>query len=510
MQDDERWRRRDVLGWAAAAAAGQLLPSDAWGSARPAALGVMSGDPSFDGQLVWAQTDRPARMWVEWSERASFKGARRVRGQDALSATGYAAKTMLRGLPPGRPVYCRVVFEDLADLRTLSAPAECRLVTPSRAPRDVHIGWGGDVAGQGYGIDTSRGGYLTFLAMKEKAFDVFIHSGDHVYADIPLPESFALADGSTWKNIVTPAKSKVAETLEEYRGQYAYNLLDTHFRAFFSQTPVIAQWDDHETLNNWYPSERIDDARYETASVDLLAARAERAFRDAMPLAPKLGPGFYRWVRLGPLIDVFVLDARTFRGPNGANQEPAPGPSSAFYGADQVSWLKRALSASRATWKIIATNMPLGLVVGDGPSLHEAMANGRPELLGREHELADILRFAQARKVANLLFVTADVHYAAAHHYHPDRARFTQFDPFWELVAGPLHAGTFGPNPLDPTFGPEPVFVARTQGAKMNLPPSEGEQWFGGLRVDAKTRLLEVSLYDRTGKVVFRRNLAPA
>jgi phosphodiesterase/alkaline phosphatase D-like protein len=29
------------------------------------------------------------------------------------------------------------------------------------------------------------------------------------------------------------------------------------------------------------------------------------------------------------------------------------------------------------------------------------------------------------------------------------------FDPFWEFVAGPIHAGTFGPNPLDPTFGPE-------------------------------------------------------
>jgi phosphodiesterase/alkaline phosphatase D-like protein len=34
------------------------------------------------------------------------------------------------------------------------------------------------------------------------------------------------------------------------------------------------------------------------------------------------------------------------------------------------------------------------------------------------------------------------VHYTAAHHYDPGRARFQDFDPFWEFVSGPLHAGT--------------------------------------------------------------------
>ena len=35
-------------------------------------------------------------------------------------------------------------------------------------------------------------------------------------------------------------------------------------------------------------------------------------------------------------------------------------------------------------------------------------------------------------------WITADVHYCAAHEYHPTRAKFTDFDPFWEFVAGPL------------------------------------------------------------------------
>ena len=48
--------------------------------------------------------------------------------------------------------------------------------------------------------------------------------------------------------------------------------------------------------------------------------------------------------------------------------------------------------------------------------------------------------------MVNTVWLTADVHYAAAHYYNPDKAQFQEFDPFWEFVARPLHAGTFGPN----------------------------------------------------------------
>jgi alkaline phosphatase D len=51
-------------------------------------------------------------------------------------------------------------------------------------------------------------------------------SGDTIYADGPLTETVALPGGRTWRNIVTPAKSKVAETLDDFRGAFAYNLLD--------------------------------------------------------------------------------------------------------------------------------------------------------------------------------------------------------------------------------------------------------------------------------------------
>ena len=87
--------------------------------------------------------------------------------------------------------------------------------------------------------------------------------------------------------------------------------------------------------------------------------------------------------------------------------------------------------------------------------------------------------------IRNVVWITGDVHYCAAHHYDPARARFTDFDPFWEFVAGPLHAGTFGPNALDATFGPEVRFIGIPPGMKPNRPPCDGLQFFGTLRVDA-------------------------
>jgi alkaline phosphatase D len=117
--------------------------------------------------------------------------------------------------------------------------------------------------------------------------------------------------------------------------------------------------------------------------------------------------------------------------------------------------------------------------------------------VGREREIANLLRALRDARVRNVVWLTADVHHAAALHYHPDRARFRDFLPFREYVAGPLHAGTFGPADLDDTFGPERVFLSVPPTLKPNRPPSEGLQFFGLVR--ASPRTLRVSLLNSAG-----------
>jgi alkaline phosphatase D len=91
---------------------------------------------------------------------------------------------------------------------------------------------------------------------------------------------------------------------------------------------------------------------------------------------------------------VFAIDLRTYRGPNTANRQAAAGADAAHAGARQLAWLKRALSASRAAWKVIASDLPIGLVVRDGPAIFEGIANAEPgNPLGRELEIADLLRY---------------------------------------------------------------------------------------------------------------------
>jgi len=343
---------------------------------------------------------------------------------------------------------------------------------------------------------------------------VFVHLGDTIYADQPLEPEVKLDDGSLWRNIMTEAKAKIAQELDDYRGNHRYNFQDDHLRRFNSEVSQVVLWDDHEVRDNWYPLQRLDDdARYYVKSVALLAARAKRAFFEYQPLRinPDEPERIYRSWRHGPALEIFALDMRSYRGANSPNRQARLTDDAAFLGTAQLAWLKAALARSTSTWKLVAADMPISAVVRDDGERFEAIANaddGPP--LGRELEIADLLRFIRDRRIRNVVWITADVHYAAAHHYDPSRARFTAFDPFWEFIACPLHAGTFGPNTLDRTFGPEVRFLGIPAGMKPNRPPSEGLQFFGTGTIDRRTQALTMRIHNLKGEVVFKIELPSA
>lgn len=514
-----RLTRRGFTQTAAAALSGwswppsSLLAQDPPSGERPAATcGVASGDVTTGRAVLWARSDRPARMIVDVSTDESFRsGVRSVEGPETMPHRDFTAKVEVRGLAAGRPWFYRVRFLDLDDPRRESEPLTGRFRTAPIEAANIRFLWSADTAGQGYGIDPARGGMTTYAAMLARDPDFLVHCGDHIYADNPLPPTIRLDDGTEWRNLVTPEKSRAAETLEEFRGNYRYNFLDEHFRAFHAAVPIVAVWDDHETLNNWYPGEQLTgDDRYREKSVSLLAARARTAFFEYLPLSESLAaPGrVYRALPYGPRLELFCLDLRSYRGPN-SGRGPEGRPDGRLLGRRQLEWLKRRLQASPATWKVVCSDLPLGLVVRDGPDGIEAVADGQGPLAGREEELAELLRFLQQRKVRNVIWLAGDVHYAASLQYDPSRAVFRDFDPFWEFVSGPIHAGTFGPNPLDPTFGPEVRFQSIPAGLKPNRPPSEGLQFFGEVQMDGGSGVLTVSHFNAAGQKLWSIDLAP-
>lgn len=503
--------------------------------------GIATGDVTSDSAVLWSRASGPGRMLAtlravdDGGAVLSGKGAfeRTLRGPRATQASDFTAKIHAGHLPANTRFALEISFEDqdgaagetingtfrtAPDAGTANGNGRAQGdTTPSSVQSFV---WTGDTAGQGWGINEEIGGMRGYQAMHNTRPDFFIHSGDTIYADGPISATVTEKDGQIWRNIVTEEVSKVAETLTEFRGRHRYNSMDANMRAMFADVPVIAQWDDHETHNNWYPGQIIDDARYTVRDVNTLAARGRQAWQENMPIADSSAlwrPGtfddggqyqparIYRKISRGPQLDIFCLDMRNFKSPNTDGKESY---ATSILGQEQVDWLISEVSKSKATWKVIAADLPLGIIVPDGPVNEESVSNrdnGAP--LGRELEIAGVLSAFKRNKVKNVVWLTADVHYCAAHHYSPERAAFTDFDPFWEFVAGPIAAGSFGPNQMDGTFGPEVVFskAGRFSGES----PRDGEsQFFGHVQLD-EDNTFTVSLRNANGATVFSKVLTP-
>lgn len=477
------------------------------------ASGARSGEVTTSSAVLWARASTDARLRVRLSSNGRL--LREVTGAWADERTDRTARLILTGLAPGRRYDAEVSFT--APDGSSGAPERVSFSTaPLHAAAQSFV-WSGDTCGQGFGINPDLGGLTTYRAMLETRPDFFIHCGDTVYSDIEIEERLEEDTGDVWHNVVAEGVHKVAETLAEFRGRHRYPLLDEHVRALYAEVPTIAQWDDHETCNNWYPGEVLGDDRYTEQSCDVLSARGRRAWQEYQPvpvrtLVDRGGDGFaehriYRRVPRGQHLDLFCLDMRSYRGPNPPSDlRGQPG----VLGAEQERWLIEQVTRSRATWKVISADLPLS-----APSNHEDDLDSVPNYdsgppVGRETELARILSAFKRRGVRNVVWLTADVHYTAAHHYSPDRAAYDDFDPFWEFVSGPAAAGTFATKDaiLDRTFGPEVRYSKGNESESWCQSPRAGNQFFGHVAI-AADGLMTVTLHDGAGTALWSTDLEP-
>jgi alkaline phosphatase D len=268
-----------------------------------------------------------------------------------------------------------------------------------------------------------------------------------------------------------------------------------------SRVPAFSIWDDHEVRDNWFPGEVVDEPARLEPRIDAISGFALRAMLEHTPTLATPSGLLYRSMRWGPLLEVFFVDGRSFRTPNYPPQPP--GTPEAFLGEPQLAWLASALTRSTATWKVIACDMPIGLVISEpaphtGASAYDGFANTSGFPSGRELELARLFTALHERDVRNVVWLTADVHYAAAHYYNPSRAVFRDMSPFYELVAGPMHATSFPRKRFDDTFGPELVYASA--GWNSFGSPATGEQYFGMVRIDGRSHVMTVTLVDSRGR----------
>lgn len=510
-----------MLAFAAAAAAGcgprapDRLPSSTGTGPRPAApWGGQSGDVDERGAVVWTRSDRDARLLVSWPRRdAAAAHVTEVVGAHATAASDFTAKARLEGLPADARVAYELELVSASGARSERVRGTFR--TPPRAddrhPRDVVFAWSGDVNGQGFGI--GKGADMpAYAALRDAAPDLFLHLGDAIYADDPIERIVRLPDGGTWENdVLTAAKAHVAETLDDFRGAFLYPRHSKLFREAAAEVPVVHVWDDHEVHDNWWPGMILDDERYTERAIDVLAVRARRAMYEHVPTVRDASLPMWRSLRMGVHVEVFLVDGRSQRTPN----QPEPAKES-FFGDAQVAWLTEAISRSTATWKVVASDMPISLAIaerrrGGGPLASDGIANAGATAApsGREPEIARLLADLHRRGVRNLVWLGADVHYACAQRLDPARAATKGFSPFHELVAGPMHAGAFPQKPLDETFGPE-VLWSNAGPTTMSSPADPTSQTFGLARVEGRSGTMIVRFVDGTGRTLHELRLVPS
>lgn len=483
-------------------------------SQRPLALwGAMVSEVRSNNAIVWSRSDRASQMTVKWSLDPDFKVSKTLAPVTALPSSDFTARVLLTNLPSGRRIFYMLYFESLIHEGARSIPLYGEFSTPpDDAYSPVKIAWSGDSFGQGYGINPQFGGLRIYDAIRESGADLFVHCGDRIYADQPLKEMKGGGKGRRWFNLLTPEMTKVAESLDEFRAYYRYGLLDQPTVRFAQSMSQLFLWDDHEVKNDWWPGRILKDRRYKERSCDVLATRSRRAFFEYSPLPPSWmkHQRIYRKVKYGPNIEVFALDGRSARGPNDRKFHYLEHyeRNAQFFGPEQLIWLKQSLKASKARWKLVVCPQPIGIVIGSGGLNFDGIASSEREPKGRELELQNLLKFIKDEVISNVVWLTADVHYAAAHHFHPSRAICQDFTPFWEFIAGPLNAATLRPHRLDKTFGAQREFLSMPEDRRgPGKSPLDGEQFYGIAEASHEGQQLKISLHNLEGQKIYQKVL---
>jgi alkaline phosphatase D len=435
--------------------------------------GVAIGDVSSQRALLWLRTNEAAVVRVEWApmsvwEQASKLGmivapVSRTAFLKTSAETDYTLTIPLEGLTPSTRYRYHVVVGPLESSQSQlpgkpAATGEFVTLPDETSSSAVSFAWSGDLGSGGRcrrGVD----GYPIFDVIHRYRPDFFLFLGDTIYGDhlCPSPPN-------------EPGADFTATTLDAYRLRHRYQRGADALRRFLVETPVYVVWDDHEVRNNF------------AGPYDEQMPAGRQALREYWPITSPLEDPYrlYRAVRYGADLELFILDVRQYRSRN-VDQD---GASKTMLGAAQLAWLLDGLQTSTATWKVIATPVPLSIPKGGDSSVpgNDGWAGG-PDGTGFERERQVIVDTILDRKIKNVVFLSGDVHWVQANAYDPNQDGVVDFH---EYIAGPLSAPSGRFAPTQPVLHPTELFY------------ETGYHNFGLAR--ATKNDLRVSVVDETGR----------
>ena len=459
----------------------------------PITHGLLVGEVTHDSAIIWARSDRETTMhaWVRAveSDTASHQQA------PVIAAHDYTGKLVFRDLEPDTAYQYAVRFGgDSAPPRHDPVSGSFRTAPLPRARQPLRFLWGGDLAGQNVCRDAQEG-FPIFPLLTRSRWDFFLAMGDMIYADSPCEHR------GKYGNAQIPGRDLPARTLEEFWACWRYTRLDRGLQDFLARTPYFPVWDDHEVLDDFGPLHDLPTARPGAAPEHLLPI-GRSAFFDYNPvLSPSDRPfSFYRSVRWGQQAELFLLDTRQYRDANGA-EDRSDRPKT-LLGREQLTWLKHRLSNSDATWKFIVSSVPLAVPTGSqGEKGRDGWANGEQKT-GFERELSDLTAFMRSEGLKNIVWLTADAHFAQALRFRP----FSPDSPFvmHEFTSGPLNASLLPNRALDGSLRPERLFFFGPDNPAKIKSFSEAKEWMnvGAIEID-ESGTLTSKIMTATGRTAW-------
>ena len=352
--------------------------------------------------------------------------------------------------------------------------------------------WSGDLGGQNYCRNADEGGYSIFRSMQSLNPDFFIANGDMIYADGtctaqgPIFFNNTSNQNITWTNIPGDFKSvgdpsvdwnNITEIRSIYTDHWKYNRNDTYFKDFLRNVSMYSQWDDHEVINDFgakWPYWNLFSMNREGYPNIVREGRNAFLYYSTLDIDNNNNNNdtgnnhdkhIYRSFNWGKDLDLFLIDARSYRSQN--HLADTPDSNKTMLGDKQLEWLKQELSNSNATWKVISSDIPISIPTGSNASIlgRDGWANGTETdnysyYTGFERELTHLLRFIDEQDIRNIVFITTDVHFPAFIKYNFDLNNDGNITEIYELVSGPLNAFRLGvPFPqLDGTFNPSLLY----------------------------------------------------
>ncbi|MEJ7636030.1 alkaline phosphatase D family protein [Aeromicrobium sp.] len=395
--------------------------------------GIASGDPLPDAVVLWTRvtptadalpgSGRGPDALVSWevSVDRDFESVVRTGTVRAHVGQDHTVKVDATGLKPATNYFYRFTYAgDLSPVgRTRTAPAP-----------------GDELAELRFGVvscaNWQAGWFSSYRHLADRGdLDAVIHLGDYLYEYQPGKYSYGHDNLDVRRH--DPPRETIS--LRDYRRRHAQYKTDQDLQALHAAVPFIVTWDDHEVADGSWEHGAFEHHPGKEGPYGRRGRAAQRAYDDWRPvrLSGTAGAGdgrkIYRRLQFGQLVDLSMLDLRSYRSERAVAGEPAiDDPARTITGEHQLAWLTGTLVTSPCRWKLVGNpvmvapvRMPPKPIVGDFALSQvisltplKSSAPNTDEWDGYTSDRKRLLERLEAEGTSDVVFLSGDVHSAWA------------------------------------------------------------------------------------------------